>query len=212
MVPAQGRFALKALAFLHFPVRSSSRRAARTNHLAHSPRCEQRLNHASWSCALWCDRGFEGTETKKTRQRNREADLINEDLVWEPWAFGCLEGPRVVQQRCQWIAEKAGVTSALGLHDATNAYLSLHHGSANEAAHWLVLKETDRRFLDPRISHAVVNIADEETAIDLLAGSRFWPGDCCAPRIVVKDSRTAFTLARKRLEELGRCSAHRVKQ
>ena len=52
------------------------------------------------------------------------------------------------------------------LHDATNAYSSLYHGSAEEAAHWLVLKETDRQFLDPRISHAVVNIADEETEID----------------------------------------------
>ena len=51
-----------------------------------------------------------------TRQRNREADFINADLLWEPWAFGCLEGRRregaiMVQQRCQWSAEYAGVTS-----------------------------------------------------------------------------------------------------
>ena len=72
----------------------------------------------------------------------------------------------MVQQRCQWSAEKAGVTSAVRLHDATNAYSSLYHGPARKGAHWLVLKETDRQFLDPRISHAVVNIADEETEID----------------------------------------------
>ena len=126
----------------------------------------QPLKDASWSCALWGDRGFEGTGSMKTRQRNREADLINADLLWEPWAFGCLEGRRrvgatTVQQRCQWSAEKAGVTSGLRLHDSTNACSSLCHGSATEGAHWLVLKETDRQFLDPRISHAVVNTADE---------------------------------------------------
>ena len=118
----------------------------------------------------------------------------------------------MVQQRCQWSAEKAGVTSAVRLHDATNAYSSLYHGSAEEAAHWLVLKETDRQFLDPRISHAVVNIAVEETEIDLPTGSGIWPGDCCAPRIFVKATCNAFTPALKRLKELGRCSAHRVEQ
>ena len=70
----------------------------------------QRLKDASWSCALWGDRGFEGTGSMKTRQRDREADFINADLLWEPWAFGCLEGRGregaiMVQQRCQWSAE-----------------------------------------------------------------------------------------------------------
>ena len=82
--------------------------------------------------------------------------------------------------------------SGLRLHDATNACSPLCHGSAKEAAHWLVLKETDRQFLDPRIFHAVVNIADEETEIDLPAGSGIWPGDCCAPRIFVKALCIAF--------------------
>ena len=154
-------------------------------------------------------------------------------LLWEPWAFGCLEGRRregaiMVRQRCQWSAEKAGA-SHLRLHDATNGDSPLCHGSAKEAAHWLVLKETDRQFLDPRISHAVVNIADEETEIDLPTGSGIWPGGCCAPRIFVKATCiafrdfcaprifvkatcNAFTPALKRLEELGRCSAHRVEQ
>ena len=36
-----------------------------------------------------------------------------------------------------------GVTSALRLHDATNAYLILCHGAAKEAANGLVLKRQD---------------------------------------------------------------------
>ena len=54
-------------------------------------------------------------------------------------------------------------------------------GSAREAVHGLVLKETDKQFYDQRIAHAAVNIADDEAEIDLLAGSDFWCGDCCAP-------------------------------
>ena len=139
---------------------------------------------------------FRGTGSMKTLQRNCEADLTNADLLWEPWAFGCLAGRRregaiMVQQRCQWSAEKAGA-SHLRLHDATNACSPLCHGSAKEAAHWLVLKETDRQFLDPRISHAVVNIADEETEIDLPTRSGIWPGGCCAPRIFVKATCIVF--------------------
>ena len=57
----------------------------------------------------------------------------------------------MVQQRCQWSAEKAGVTSGR---------------EAARGAPWLVLKETDRQFFDPRISHTLENIADEETEID----------------------------------------------
>ena len=54
-----------------------------------------------------------------------------------------------------------------------NAYLSLFHGSAKRRM--LLQKQTVKQFFDQRLSHAVVNIADEETEIDFLAGSGTWP-------------------------------------
>ena len=113
----------------------------------------------------------------------------------------------MVQQRCQWSGEKARVISALKFRDATNAYQS-----AEEAAHGLVLHETDKQLLDKRISRAIVNIADEETEIDLPAGSRIWPGEFCAPRVLVKATCNAFTPSLERLEVLGKCHALRVEQ
>ena len=49
----------------------------------------------------------------------------------------------IVQQRCQWSAAKAGVTSDLRLHDATTLYLSMKHDAAKKAAIEMVLKEVD---------------------------------------------------------------------
>ena len=48
-----------------------------------------------------------------------------------------------MQQRCQWSAAKAGVTSVLRLHDATNANLPMKHDVAKEAANEMALKEID---------------------------------------------------------------------
>ena len=88
--------------------------------------------------------------------------MVEAIASWEPWACGCLEGPRregaiLVQQRChQWSAAKAGVTSALRLHDATHAYLSVKHDVANQAANETALKEVGKEFSNQRISLAVV--------------------------------------------------------
>ena len=44
-----------------------------------------------------------------------------------------------------------GVTSALGLHDATNVYLSTKHDVAKQAPNQMALKDVDRDFFDQRI-------------------------------------------------------------
>ena len=72
-------------------------------------------------------------------------------------------------------AAKAGVTSALRLHDATNAYLLMKRDVAKRAANEMALKEVDKEFFDWRISLAVVTISDEESEIDILARSDVWP-------------------------------------
>ena len=77
----------------------------------------------SWCRRLW------GQKLKR-----EAAKPTSSTQIWSgtPWAYGCLEGRRregatLVQQRCQRSVEKAGVTSAMKLHDASNAYLSLYH-------------------------------------------------------------------------------------
>ena len=92
----------------------------------------------SWYRSLW---------VKKTRERNKEPDLSQANASWAPWAHGCLEGRRregaiLVQQRCQWSAASAGVTSVFRLHDATNANLSMKHDVAKQAANEMARKET----------------------------------------------------------------------
>ena len=77
--------------------------------------------------------------------------------------------------------------------------LTLFHGSAKEASHGLELKETDTQLFVQRISHAVVDIADEET--EVLAGSGSCPRDFCAPRIFAKATCNAFTPALQRLKD-----------
>ena len=65
-----------------------------------------------------------------------------------------------------------GVTSALRLHDATNAYLSMKHGVAKQVANEMALKEIDKCHLDQRITTAVVTIFGEEGEVDILGGER----------------------------------------
>ena len=74
-----------------------------------------------------------------------------------------------MQQRCHWSADKAGVTSALRLHDATYAFLSMVHDVAMQAANEIALKEMDKFFFDQLISLAVVTISDKDGEIDILA-------------------------------------------
>ena len=62
-----------------------------------------------------------------------------------------------------------GVTSALRLHDATNAFLSMKHDVVKHAANEMELKEVDKELFDQHISLAVVTISDEEGEIDILA-------------------------------------------
>ena len=85
----------------------------------------------SWYRDLW---------DKKTRERNKEPDLIEANVSWAPWAHGCLEGRRRDINGAQ---AKAGVTSVSRLHDATNA---------------VALKEVDKFFFDQRTSLEVVTI------------------------------------------------------
>ena len=58
-------------------------------------------------------------------------------------------GSVLVQQRCQWSAAMAEVTSVLRLHDATNAYLSMKLDVAKQAANDMALKEVDKFFCRP---------------------------------------------------------------
>ena len=99
---------------------------------------------------------------------------------WALLGYGCLDGRRweaaiLEQQRCQWSAEKAGVTSALRLHDATNAYLSTKHDVANRQQIRWHSKRWTRNLFDQRIPVAIGTITDEEGLIDLLARSGKWP-------------------------------------
>ena len=57
------------------------------------------------------------------------------------------------------------------MDDATNAYLSMKHDVAKQAANEMVLKELDKSFFDQRVSLAVLTISDEEGAIVILARS-----------------------------------------
>ena len=97
-----------------------------------------------------------------------------------------------MQQRCQWSAAEAGVTSALRLHAATNAYLSMKHDVAKQAANGMRSKMWTRKFFDQCISLAVVTISDGEGEIDILVRPGIWPGDVCAPRIFVKQRVQLF--------------------
>ena len=126
------------------------------------------------------------------------------------WAHGCLEGRQrvraiLVQHRCQWSAAKAGVTSALSLHDATHAYLSMKHDVAKQAGSEMALKEVDKFFFfDQRISLVVA------TKIDIMARSSIWLGDFCVPRIFVKATCSAFQTEKKVLEKTGKMPALHV--
>ena len=96
---------------------------------------------------------------KKPKERNKEPGSIQATAWWASWAHGCLEGRRregaiLIQQRCQWSAARAGVTSVLRLHDATYAYLSMKHDVAKQAANKMASKEIDQFYFDPRISLA----------------------------------------------------------
>ena len=92
------------------------------------------------------DRGTADCGTSRP-ENNKEPNLIEAIASWEPWGNGCLDGRRregaiLVQQGCQWSAEKAEVTSALRLHDATNAYLSTRH----DVAIWQQLRWHSRKW------------------------------------------------------------------
>ena len=66
---------------------------------------------------------YRGLWDKRTKNRNKEPDLIEAYVSWAPF----------VQQRCQWSAANAGVTSAVRLHDATSAYPSTRRDVAKQA-------------------------------------------------------------------------------
>ena len=104
------------------------------------------------------------------------------------------------------------MTSVLRLHDATNAYLSMKHDVAMQAANEMVLKEIDKYYFDYRISLAVVTTGGEEGSIDVLAKSGMWPGDLCAPRIFAKATRSALQPELEALERKGRLHALLVEE
>ena len=56
-------------------------------------------------------------------------------------------------------------------HDVANAYLSMKHDVAKQAANELALKDVDKESFDQHISPAVVTISDEDGEIDILARS-----------------------------------------
>ena len=90
-------------------------------------------------------------------------------------------------------------------HDAADAYLSMHRGSAKHTAEGLAINECDKEFLEQRIVHGAVQMVDEELSVDIFGTLRH---DDCAPRIVVKAScNVSFKPALDRLTELERCHA-----
>ena len=189
--------------FISF-VCGSPRSAARTTHTAQGSRPVHLQGATAERCIMvMCplgDRGFEGSGTNP----KATTYLINADLVWEPWAYGCLEARRkeraiMLQQRCEWSAEKTELTSALRLHDVP---VAVPRASKSSGAWAGAPRKPKKQFFDQRISHAVVNIADEEGEIDLLGGSGMRQCDFCAPCISVKATCNAFTPALERLEEL----------
>ena len=58
----------------------------------------------------------------------------------------------------------------------------------------------------------MVTISDEACEFDILARSGTWPGDVCAPRIVVKVTCSASRPALEALEKKGRMHALRVQK
>ena len=87
-------------------------------------------------------------------------------MFWEPWAHGVLEERRregsdsFTTEGSQWSADKAGVTSAVRLQDATNAFLSMKHELDKQAANQMALRDPDKVFFffDQRISLTVVTM------------------------------------------------------
>ena len=55
------------------------------------------------------------------------------------------------------------------MHDVANAYLSVKHDVAKQAANEIALKDVDKELFDQHISPAVVTISEEEGEIDILA-------------------------------------------
>ena len=102
------------------------------------------------------------------------------------------------------------MTSVLRLHDATNAYLWTKHDVAKQAENEMALKEIDKFFFGQRISLPVATIGGEEVEIHILARSGTWPGDVCAPRVVVKATCSAFQPELEILEKTGRLHALHV--
>ena len=97
-----------------------------TVHKVHLSSKDQELNDAPWSCPHCGPRGTDGSATDTHVNQSQEADLLLTTAKWDPWADGGLErreGAILVQQRCLRSAERACATSALRLHEATNAYL-----------------------------------------------------------------------------------------
>ena len=64
----------------------------------------------------------------------------------DPWMGDEGRGAILLQQGgSQWSADKAGVTSALRLQDATNAFLSMKHDVDKQAANQMAL-DADKVF------------------------------------------------------------------
>ena len=97
----------------------------------------------SWYRGLW---------DKKTRERNNVQNLIETNVFWEPCAHGSLDGRRregsdsFTTEGSQWSADEPGVTSAVRLHDATNALLSMKHDVDKQAANQMALTDADKVF------------------------------------------------------------------
>ena len=151
---------------------------------------------------------------KQEDQRKKQGTILDRSKRFlGTLAYGCLEGRRRegvtwVQQRCQWSEAKAEFTSVLRLHDATNAYLSMKHDVAKQAAKRDGVPRTRQCiFRSPRSSGSGT-ISNEECEIDILVRSGIWHGDFCAPRIFVKATCSAFPPEKEVLEK-GRKSGTR---
>ena len=132
-------------------------------------------------------------------------DLITAAITREPWASGCLEGRR----HCASGAERRRESVPhwdLMISPARFCRCIMERPRKRPTG-WFQRRRTSS-FFEQRISHAVVHVSDEETAIDVPSGA----GIRLGPRIVSKATCNAFKSELERLRELLRCNALRVER
>ena len=95
-------------------------------------------------------------------------------------------------------------------HDVANAYLSMKHGVAKQAANELALKNVDKELFDQRISPAVVIISDEEVKLTFWRDRAHDNEISAPPRFLKKATCSALQPELEVSQKKGRMHALRV--